>query len=119
MPQPQLLVKVLQVLNAKHIDCMLTGSLASSMQGEPRSTHDIDLVVELAENAVRSLVDAFPPPAYYLSFEEAADAVRRKTMFNLLETTTGDKIDLWLLTNDRYDQRRFRGRSRWKPLGLA
>jgi len=34
-------------LDAAGIDYLLTGSLASSLQGEPRSTHDIDVVVSM------------------------------------------------------------------------
>jgi hypothetical protein len=34
MPQPQLLEKVIQVLEANQIDYMITGSIVSSLQGE-------------------------------------------------------------------------------------
>jgi len=48
MPQPQLLEKVLAVLDGNAIDYMITGSIVSSLQGEPRSTHDVDIVVGAA-----------------------------------------------------------------------
>ncbi len=44
MSQQKLLKKVLSVLNQAGIQYMLTGSIVSSLQGEPRSTHDIDVV---------------------------------------------------------------------------
>jgi len=28
-------------------------------------------------------------------------------MFNLIETGSGDKVDFWVLTRDRFDQSRF------------
>ncbi len=43
MSQQELLIRAVQALTAAGINYMLTGSLASSLQGEPRLSHDIDL----------------------------------------------------------------------------
>jgi hypothetical protein len=86
---------------------MLTGSYASSLQGEPRLTHDIDLVVAITPEAVQSLLLAFPAPDYYLDQNAITEAIARKTQFNLLDITGGDKVDFWLLTTDPFDQSRF------------
>ena len=86
---------------------MLTGSLVSSLQGEPRATHDIDLLVELRPTAVNSLAAAFPPPDFYVSKERARQAVRRKTMFNLIDLKSGGKVDFWSLTDEPFDRSRF------------
>ena len=45
MLQQQLLKKVVQILNEATIEYFFTGSIVSSLLGEPRSTHDIDIVV--------------------------------------------------------------------------
>jgi hypothetical protein len=45
MSQPELLRRAVEFLTSAGIDYMLTGSLASSLQGVPRSTHDTDIVV--------------------------------------------------------------------------
>lgn len=97
----------MQALTALGIDYMATGSVVSSSQGEPRASHDIDLVVALPAAAVPSLVRAFPPPAYYLSEEAIADALRTRTMFNLLALDEGDKVDFWVLTDEPFDRGRF------------
>ena len=47
MSQLELLDLVMRVLKELHIESMLVGSYASSYYGEARSTHDIDLVIEL------------------------------------------------------------------------
>lgn len=52
MSQQELLRIVIQALTQAGIDYMITGSLASSLQGEPRATHDIDLVVLMRKDAV-------------------------------------------------------------------
>lgn len=67
MSQQELLSRVVRELEKLDVEYMLTGSLASSVQGEPRATHDIDLVVELRATVAQRLVEAFPPPDFYLS----------------------------------------------------
>lgn len=47
MSQQELLKKVIKVLEDARIQYMITGSVVSSLQGEPRSTHDIDMVVAM------------------------------------------------------------------------
>ena len=97
-------VKELQKLDVAY---MLTGSLVSSLQGEPRSTHDIDFLVELRPTAVNRLAEAFPAPDFYVSEDRARQAVRRKTMFNLIDLKSGGKVDFWSLTDEPFDRSRF------------
>jgi hypothetical protein len=111
MSQQELLKRVVQVLDAAGIDYMVTGSVASSLLGEPRSTHDIDLVVALTVQAAKALVSAFPPPDFFLTEDAILDAIRHKSMFNLLSLNDGEKVDFWLLTDEPFDKSRF-GRKR-------
>ena len=66
MPQPKLLEEVLDVLNANKIDYMITGSIVSSLQGEPRATHDIDIVVNIQSTSIQNLTEIFEPPQFYI-----------------------------------------------------
>ena len=70
---------------------MLTGSYASSMQGEPRLTHDIDLVVAITLAAARSLLVEFPSPDYYLDENAISDAIGAKVSLIFLISATGTK----------------------------
>ena len=45
---------------------MLTGSLVSSLQGIPRSTHDIDIIISIKNIDTNKLIEAFPRENYYL-----------------------------------------------------
>lgn len=101
------------------MDYMLTGSLASSLQGEPRSTHDIDIVVNLSRSHIDSLLAAFPSPRFYLSADSIHDAIDRAGMFNLLETGSGEKVDFWMLTDEPFDQSRFGRRRQSSFAGLT
>ena len=107
MSQQELLTKVVQTLNAAGIEYMLTGSVASSLQGEPRSTHDIDLVVDLSLTQAAALLAAFSAPDYYLSETSINEAIRRRSMFNLLSISDGDKVDFWMLKPEPFDKIRF------------
>ena len=50
MSQQELYKKVVQTLQDTGIEYMVTGSVASSLQVEPRSKHDIDLVVVIQKS---------------------------------------------------------------------
>ena len=118
MPQQELLRRVVEALEALRIEYMVTGSIASSMQGEPRSTHDIDLVVAISSAAARRLAKAFPAPDYYLDEATAVEAIGSEGMFNLLDVKGGEKVDFWVLTDDPFDQSRFSRRRVEQVAGL-
>lgn len=110
MSQQELLTFVISKLNELSIDFMLTGSHASSLQGEARATHDIDLVADLSINDAQPLINTFQDERFYLSESAVREAINSKRMFNLLETTTGEKVDFWVLTETPFDQSRFQRR---------
>lgn len=118
MSQQELLRRVIQALSRGSIEYMLTGSVASSLQGEPRSSHDIDIVVAIEEPAIADLVHSFPPPRFYLNAESVAQAVARRDMFNLIDSHTGDKVDFWLLTDQPFDRMRFSRRRFEEVMGM-
>jgi len=97
---------------------MLSGSLASSLQGEPRATHDIDLVVDVQLEDVSRIVAALSGPTVYLEEDAVSDAVQRRSMFNLLDSASGDKVDFWLLKYEPFDRERFARRLEVEALGL-
>jgi hypothetical protein len=105
--QQELLRRVIEVLASAGIDYMITGSMASSVQGAPRATHDVDLVVAFSQEDTETLLAAFPPSDFYLSRDAITEAINSRQMFNLLDLTGGDKVDFWILTNEPFDQSRF------------
>lgn len=107
MLQPKLLDKLLSILNKNNIDYMITGSIVSSIQGEPRSTHDVDIVINIQEYSIPVLIKEFPNPQFYIDEFSIKDAIQNQSMFNLIDTNEGDKIDFWILTNEAFDISRF------------
>lgn len=119
MSQQDLLRRAIRALEESGSAYMLTGSFASSMQGEPRLSHDIDLVVDPTPRVIPSLIRMFPSPAYSLDEQNAREAIRARTLFSLLHVAEGDKIDFWLLTDDPFDVARFKRRQREEVLGMS
>ena len=107
MSQQELLRKLAAFLEGNAIPYMVTGSIASSLHGEPRSTHDIDIVVQIKKDDVPRLLAAFAAPRYYLDKIDAEQAIDERTMFNLIDSSEGDKVDFWLLTDEPFDLSRF------------
>ena len=82
-----------------HIDYMVTGSVAAMLYGQPRLTHDIDVVLHLGTGMVEEFCRAFPldqyycPPPEILRVELSRDS---KAHFNLIHHATGFKADVYL-----------------------
>jgi hypothetical protein len=107
MSQQELLKRVIDTLDQVKIEYMLTGSIVSSLQGEPRATHDIDIVVAVQEPEALELLKAFPAPDFYWDRNSVLDAINRRGMFNLIDSEGGGKVDFWILTNEPFDRSRF------------
>lgn len=117
MSQQEFFATVIQILNDLNIPYMLTGSNASSFYGEPRSTHDIDFVVAIALADATRLAQSFDRTRYYLDEEAVREAIRRRDMFNLIDSYTGLKADFWFLRADAYHQICFNRRRKYTIFG--
>jgi len=76
-----LVQRVLASLEKAEVPYMVTGSLASSMHGEPRSTHDIDLVIDPTRASLERLLEEFPAGEYYVSRDAALEALETRGLF--------------------------------------
>lgn len=108
-----------RVLEAAGIPYMITGSTASSLQGNPRTTHDIDIVIDPGLGHVKALVDAFPGPRFYADEDSIRDAIRTRFMFNVLDNDSGDKLDFWVLKPGDFDRVAFDRRYQETAFGVA
>jgi len=78
---------------------MITGSTAGIMYGEPRMTHDVDVVIALAAKDIAAFAAMFPPDEFYCPPEEVlAIEVRRgqRGHANLISHATGFKADIYI-----------------------
>lgn len=81
---------------------MITGSVASSIYGEPRNTLDIDLVVLPAPEQVLQFPDLFDEEDFYLPPTEVIAIESRREVnghFNIIHHLTGLKADIYVSRN--------------------
>jgi len=107
--QGDLLGRMIGLLDDAGIPYMVVGSLASSFHGEPRQTRDIDVVIDPGADALRHLLTRLPPDELYADAAAAAEALERRTSFNVIEIATGWKVDL-IVRRDRPFSREELGR---------
>lgn len=112
MDQSQLLRYLIETLETLGIDYMLGGSQASIYYGEPRFTQDVDVIADIQATHLPQLVQRFPLPDFYLSAEAMAEAMRRRSQFNVIHPASGLKIDVILPKDTPYDRTQFARRQR-------
>ncbi len=112
------LQRLVAVLEQVGIPYMLSGSLASAFYGIPRSTQDIDIVVELDITRLRALITALPQEMYYVSEPAAVDALRRQGQFNVIDMETGWKVDLIVRKRRPFSRTEFERRRSEEVLGV-
>jgi hypothetical protein len=95
--------EVLDVLTKFGISYALGGSMASSVYGVPRYTHDADITAEPFPGKEAQLAAAFGED-YYLSESAIRDAVRLRSSFNIINTSTGFKVDVFIRKDRPFEQ---------------
>lgn len=95
----KVVLEVTRPLDELGVPYAVGGSLASSMHGIPRTTQDADLVADLRPMHVQPFVDAVSS-SFYVSPERVAQAVNRRSSFNLVHPATGIKVDVFILKAD-------------------
>lgn len=86
-------------LESLGLDYFVTGSIASIIYGEPRLTHDIDLVLSLQAHDANRLVQAYAEDTFYCP---PAESLRLESQredrghFNIIHHATGFKADIYL-----------------------
>jgi hypothetical protein len=100
------------------IEYMVGGSTASSVYGEPRTTRDVDIVVEVNAASLRRLIESFEPSSVYV--DDAPDEViSAGQMFNVIDLVGGWKIDLVVRKDRPFSEVEFARRQRVEVLGTA
>ncbi|TMQ03423.1 MAG: nucleotidyltransferase family protein [Deltaproteobacteria bacterium] len=85
---------IVTALETAAIPHMVVGSFASTAHGEPRTTRDLDLVIDPRPDQLNELLGALDAEQFYVDPDVARDALRRRSMFNVIEIATGWKLDL-------------------------
>lgn len=102
----EILKSVAVRLQAAGIAYMVTGSMAMNFYATPRMTRDIDLVVELWEADVTRVVGLFQGE-YYIDRDMVAQAVRNRSMFNMIHNDLVVKVDCVVRKETAYRREEF------------
>ena len=103
MGEPELTLLFTRRLNALGARYMVSGSVAVSIYGAPRLTHDVDLIVVLDRAKIARLPEIFPEAEFYCPPIEAIamEAAReQRGHFNIIHHETGFKADFYLAGRD-------------------
>ena len=87
------------------------GSVASSLQGEPEATNDVDIVVDLPLGRIGALVAALGAD-FEVDVDMLRDALLHGRSANIFFLPSVLKIDLFALGPSPFDEAEF-GRRRW------
>ena len=87
MPEPDLLTLFVARFEELGATYLVTGSVAATLYGEPRATHDIDLVVELSAAHCDALPRIFPTEEFYLPPPEVVRLENQGYQFEAAEAS--------------------------------
>jgi hypothetical protein len=105
-------LKVASALTLVGAEYFLGGSLASSLQGEPRATNDIDFVIALSAGRVNALRDALGDD-FEVDTDMLRDAVLHARSANAFYLPVVTKIDFFGRGYEPFDESEF---SRRRPV---
>ena len=113
------LQKITTALDQNNVAYMLTGSFASAFYGTPRSTQDIDIVVEATPAKLHGFVKSLSVDQYYSDLDAALQAHKAESMFNVIDLSTGWKIDFIMRKSRPFSREEFRRRVRVELQGVS
>jgi hypothetical protein len=113
------LARLVQLLDAAEIPFMIAGSFASTAHGLPRTTQDLNIVMDPADDAaLDALVGSMGPDEYYVDADTARDALRDRSMFNVVDLASGWKVDFIVRKNREFSRSEFSRRMELTLLGV-
>jgi len=99
--------KIRDALEAAGIPYFVSGSFASSAHGVPRSTNDIDIVIAPTLKQLHVFLEQFPPSDFAKDEEDAFDALKHKSQFQIIDYSTMWKVDFMIHRQIPFDVSRF------------
>ena len=115
--QNAFLERIIKALEHANIPYMISGSIGSSFHGQPRSTNDADIVIDPTLQQLTAFIKLLGSDCY-ASKEAAQEAVANRSMFNIIDTQFGHKVDLIIRKDRPYSQQEFARRTKTHFWGM-
>ena len=106
---------VSDVLEKHDIPYFVGGSAASSVYGPPRTTQDVDFIVDLTPESLPRLSKSFETE-FHIDEQAAMEAVLSRDMFNVIHKETMYKADMHILPEGEWGKVQLLRRV-WFPMG--
>jgi hypothetical protein len=100
----QITRQIAQEFDRLEIKYFVGGSLASSLHGIPRSTHDVDIIADIKEDHIPFLVKALESD-FYIDTDMIQEAIQHRSLFNVIHLNTMFKVDVFILKTDKVSQK--------------
>ncbi len=88
-------LKVTTVLEELGVPYFVSGSLASTLYGMVRLTQDADIVADMRAEHIPPFIAALQD-AFYVDVDLIAEAVQRRSSFNMIHRETFFKVDIFI-----------------------
>lgn len=105
----EFLTYILKFFQQNNISYMLSGSVAMSTYVMPRATRDFDFIVHLESQDIEAFSAHFSK-GYYCDPDSVREAVRNRSMFNVIDHASGFKADFVVLKNESFRRVEFERR---------
>lgn len=99
-----LFAKRMEEIGARYF---VTGSMAAMLYSEQRTTHDVDIAVDLRFGEVPAIVEYFREPEYYLDIVAIRGAMEHNMEFNIIHVPSALKIDVMVPDDSPFNKSRF------------
>lgn len=104
-----LAIRLHHILELLHIPYYITGGVAAITYGEPRTTRDLDIVLEISRSDIDRLVDALTSEGFYVPGVEDVKSGQMKTL-GITDVESVSRADLVLSETNEFDRLKFQRR---------
>ena len=112
--------RVVEALEQIAAQYLVVGSTAAGAWGVARSTRDIDIVAVITQSSVEKFLEALKDDEIYFPADEARRAAVVGGSFNVLHTTTGGKVDIFVCSlANKFEVSRLDRRVKLDVLGVS
>lgn len=111
--------RVVDALDGAGATFAIVGSVAAASWGVVRATRDVDLVALVDAGRAGRVLDALIDDDLYVPETDARLALERGGAFNVLDTASGGKVDVFVVAaGDEFESMRLSRRVRMDVLGV-
>jgi hypothetical protein len=119
LPVPlQVTLHLSEIFERLNIPYFIGGSVASSVVGEPRSTDDVDIVIQIDRTRTIKLIPELQGD-FYLNEDTIRNSVENGRSFNIIHFATAQKIDLFPSGMGPFDVEQMKRRKKARIAGQA